>query len=159
MRLLRQQWFVFMMAPLVTGCGLLTGPEICHPHEVDLIIGVTEGTQPEFTWTPDCAVKSLGVIRPGRSYSEFTLWKVTRTGNNGIESGVRYGEALSGSDETCENPSREPYSWSGNQFVRCIDGPEPLIAGVECYIRACVKMKRISRFRTSSLSVPLKLSL
>jgi hypothetical protein len=132
MRFRSRSSFMIVAALLFVGCRLLTGPDMCDPTDAAVIIGATRGTHPEFTWIPDCAVISLTVKRWGESrYLAYPVWKVSNPGAIGIESGVLYGEAPSGSGELCGNPSWEPYRWREPEFVPCSSVPESLIAGTE----------------------------
>lgn len=133
MRFLRQIGYVTIMTSLTVGCDLVTGPGLCDPLGTDLVIGLTNSNQPEFHWMPDCAVNSLEVELVANieslSWSLYPIWKISKTGNSGIESGVVFGEAASGTEEFCGNLSWELYSSDIPRYVPCGEGPDMLIVG------------------------------
>ena len=131
MRLVRRVLYVTALTGLSVGCDLFTGPDVCDPLGLELVIGVSLTNKPEFHWIPDCTVSSLEVALVenigGTVSRSYPIWKLSKTGNSGIESGVVFGEAPPDTEELCGNPSWELYSWDIPKYVSCGEGPGLLV--------------------------------
>ena len=75
----------------------------------DLILSVSDGTTPTFTWEPECRAALLSVQDKDNSRIE-DMWRIGSSGNN-IPSGVEYGIL--------------PDS------VHLVDGPTTLVSGTQ----------------------------
>lgn len=90
---------VMLLATALASCSDATEPDApldCEPSQaVDVTVQLAR--RPAFTWTPGCGMASLSVTGP--TGSGWELYSGAEAAQNPIGSGVRYGDAPTGTLE------------------------------------------------------------
>jgi hypothetical protein len=86
---------LLLLASALVSCDGGTSPSVVVPcsDDQEVIISVSSGLQPTFTWEPACGMASIQVWASATSTDGWVLYSGANSAANPLRPGVKYGEA------------------------------------------------------------------